>query len=93
MGLHRIWHLFGGFLASAERRIASSRGSGVLFNVEARRKEARFDDSLFTLRRVGWHLFGVGNMTGPQIACWTESAANDGDVSLLEMIEAVRKGE
>jgi hypothetical protein len=50
---------------------------------------------------VDTHLWGyedarlqpVGRMTGPQIACWTESAAKDGDVSQLEMIEAVQKGE
>jgi hypothetical protein len=50
---------------------------------------------------IDTHLWGyedarlqpVGRMTGPQIACWTESAAKDGDVSQLEMIEAVQKGE
>jgi hypothetical protein len=50
---------------------------------------------------IDTHLWGyedarlqpLGNMTGPQIACWTDSAANDGDVSQLEMIEAVQKGK
>lgn len=50
---------------------------------------------------IDTHLWGyedarlepVGNMTGPQLACWTDSAATDGDVSQLDMIEAVRKGE